>query len=454
MEPNRTVKRAKPPFNRDDADIILRSKDHVDFYLHRQFLTVASPFFTDLFSLKQPLTDDGQPHATLNGKRVPIIHLTETDLVLDSLFRILYPTEWSPGDILSMADTLGAARKYQIEYAERKLRGLLFDNLETEPMAVYAVACALGIEDTAAKAASTLRRQARIESVSLKLPYHPSMNGRVSAGQYHRLLQHCRCHTAVKTFIVHDPSPGSGKPKTAKDRKPDFIGGLKDLDDLQLFPPNILDVNPSGRIPSDIIVRSSDGHHFATHIFILRLASPMLSELVDSPDLPIVDDRPCLKLDVDGKVLRQVLERCYPYPPWSIQDLDALTAIADAAKKYKIIGLVNLARNCLVHVAETSSDALRAFCIAVFHGWREEAQKVGEIFGKLPNGTTYAYGPDAYRPEMELIPAWPYRCLLLYLRDCLNCLQRSDPAVLLSLMTLNQEVDEALSSAGTFDPGF
>ena len=83
------VRRARSPFNRDDADIVLRSSDDVDYQLHKQILSVASPFFKDMFSLQQPTIKEKEKLVILEGRNVPVIKVSEISYTLDSLFRII-----------------------------------------------------------------------------------------------------------------------------------------------------------------------------------------------------------------------------------------------------------------------------------------------------------------------------------------------------------------------------
>lgn len=47
---------AKAPFNRDDADVILRSSDGVHFHLYANILIISSIVFTDTFALAKGAT--------------------------------------------------------------------------------------------------------------------------------------------------------------------------------------------------------------------------------------------------------------------------------------------------------------------------------------------------------------------------------------------------------------
>jgi hypothetical protein len=72
------------PFDVPDANLIVRSSDHVDFRVHKPVLAVSSPFFKDLLSLPQP-----HDCKTVDG--LPMVHFSEDSELLNSLFSMLYP---------------------------------------------------------------------------------------------------------------------------------------------------------------------------------------------------------------------------------------------------------------------------------------------------------------------------------------------------------------------------
>ena len=72
------------PFDVPEANLILRSSDVVDFRVHKPLLAMASPFFKDLLSLPQPSDSE-----TVDG--LPMVQLSESSELLNSLVSILYP---------------------------------------------------------------------------------------------------------------------------------------------------------------------------------------------------------------------------------------------------------------------------------------------------------------------------------------------------------------------------
>ena len=72
------------PFDMPDASLIIRSSDLVDFRVHKSVLVMGSPFFKDLLSLPQPSDSE-----TVDG--IPVVQLSESSELLNSLVSILYP---------------------------------------------------------------------------------------------------------------------------------------------------------------------------------------------------------------------------------------------------------------------------------------------------------------------------------------------------------------------------
>ena len=75
-----------PPdtFDVPDANLIIRSSDLVNFRVHKPVLAMASPVFTDLFSLPQPSDDEA-----VDG--LPVVQLSEDSDLLKTLVSMLYP---------------------------------------------------------------------------------------------------------------------------------------------------------------------------------------------------------------------------------------------------------------------------------------------------------------------------------------------------------------------------
>ncbi|KAJ3787752.1 hypothetical protein GGU11DRAFT_266514 [Lentinula aff. detonsa] len=88
-------------FNTPDADVVIRSSDNVDFYLHKKNLECAT---------------GGFPPAETPSNLKDVVHLTETANILEMLFSCIYPRPFPSLEELDF-DTfmllVEAAEKYQ-----------------------------------------------------------------------------------------------------------------------------------------------------------------------------------------------------------------------------------------------------------------------------------------------------------------------------------------------------
>ena len=94
--------------NIPDANIILRSSDQVNFYVHRSLLSMSSPFFKDLLSLPQPPSD-----GLVDG--LPVIEVPEDAGLLNNLVSLLYPIRRvKPSSYEKVFALLSACQKYDM----------------------------------------------------------------------------------------------------------------------------------------------------------------------------------------------------------------------------------------------------------------------------------------------------------------------------------------------------
>ncbi|THH13775.1 hypothetical protein EW146_g6487 [Bondarzewia mesenterica] len=114
-----------PPFDDKDADIILRSSnhtkfrssDHTDFWVYKNILAKASPFFRDMFSLPQL----GAEPLDIKWAGVPVIPVEEEAITLGALLLLCYPVQDEfmrlSLDLSMLGSILRAARKYDMKCA-------------------------------------------------------------------------------------------------------------------------------------------------------------------------------------------------------------------------------------------------------------------------------------------------------------------------------------------------
>ncbi len=133
-EPKKSQKiRFVAPFNEDDADVIIRSKDNLHFRVHKLFLMKASPVFEGMFSL--PSGDESDPIQT--------VPFEEDGMTLSHLLRLCYPIA---GPQLATLETisplLDVCDKYQMYgIAEKLVSSELAKHTEENPLRAYILAC-------------------------------------------------------------------------------------------------------------------------------------------------------------------------------------------------------------------------------------------------------------------------------------------------------------------------
>ncbi|KAI9511497.1 hypothetical protein F5148DRAFT_327053 [Russula earlei] len=107
------------PFDRQDADLIIRSFDHVDFHVHKAILGTASVVFEDMFTAPGPSPGE-------QGQHIPVINLAEDSKTLYCLLTAIYPIDCSiPETLEDVLSLLIACQKYQMDSTLTCIRSLL-----------------------------------------------------------------------------------------------------------------------------------------------------------------------------------------------------------------------------------------------------------------------------------------------------------------------------------------
>ncbi|TFK84564.1 hypothetical protein K466DRAFT_665074 [Polyporus arcularius HHB13444] len=186
----------RAPFDDDDADIVFRSCDNVDFRLYRVIIAKASRVMHDMLTLPSDpsAADDASP---------PVVPLTETARTLEHVFRLCCPVEHPT--ITTLEDVhavLEAARKYEMPAVTANLRCVITRILSTEPLRVYAIAYMLEMEDVAREAARLL-----LDEPSFHVPAAPPPEFEVLPARaiyaVHAYRQEC-AEAALRLFDNHD----------------------------------------------------------------------------------------------------------------------------------------------------------------------------------------------------------------------------------------------------------
>ncbi|KZS90625.1 hypothetical protein SISNIDRAFT_457480 [Sistotremastrum niveocremeum HHB9708] len=136
-------------FAYDDANLILRSNDDVDFKVHRNILSLASAPMKDLIENPPALSKRRRTDAAQSP--LPIVSVDETEEDLDYLLRYVYPLSRLSNDSVEDLELgLRLVVRWGLEAAREELGSQLNNTsrIEEDPAKVYALAKEFGLEDT------------------------------------------------------------------------------------------------------------------------------------------------------------------------------------------------------------------------------------------------------------------------------------------------------------------
>jgi hypothetical protein len=193
------IKKAGPPFDDPEADVIIRSFDNIDFYVFKTLLSFSSSVFKDMFHVAQ-----GKPGDDELNDGLQVIHTDDSAETWRIFFRFVYPCCTAGPPMLKSLDEFSRvwefSRKYGITGAEKMIAAELIAPrfLEMNPMRVFALACQHGLELEARVAAKQ----------TLHLPIlgrpHVAELENMTASNHHRLQEyHLRCG-AVASKVARD----------------------------------------------------------------------------------------------------------------------------------------------------------------------------------------------------------------------------------------------------------
>lgn len=138
-----TTQIASAPLNKPGLDLVLRSSDHVNFFVRKAIIAEASSVFADMFAVAQ-----AEPTLGLDNMiravdvDLPVIELTEPSPALDYLLRFIYPV--ANPNVFKLQDALAvldAARRYVIGFVGAGVVGTLERLAEQQSLRAYALAC-------------------------------------------------------------------------------------------------------------------------------------------------------------------------------------------------------------------------------------------------------------------------------------------------------------------------
>jgi BTB/POZ domain len=192
-------------FDYPDADIILLSggiEGPNEFKVHRNILSVASPFFRDMFSL---------PQDPALGK-VQTLPMPESRQTLEALLCFVYPLPDPDLTTLEeVKDMLAVTTKYEFDSVTNALRHILLSPtfLHTSPVRVYAIACRFELDEEA-KIASRYTLNVNLLDVSLDGASDGAPEGVgedlkwITAFHYHQLMVLHKRRAAEAIRALHE----------------------------------------------------------------------------------------------------------------------------------------------------------------------------------------------------------------------------------------------------------
>jgi hypothetical protein len=163
-------------FRADNADVVIRAADALDFRVHKVILSLVSPFFKTMFTIPQPPTD--------TPGTLPHIDVSESAKTWEKILRTIYLMPIFVNNLDDLESLLLAATKYEMEFVinshKKKIENRRF--VQLEPLRLYALACTCGCDNQAkyvAKSAELLTVVRRSKGDDL--------NG-VTVASYRRLI--------------------------------------------------------------------------------------------------------------------------------------------------------------------------------------------------------------------------------------------------------------------------
>ncbi|KAF9820564.1 hypothetical protein IEO21_01267 [Rhodonia placenta] len=375
---------AESPFNRADADVTIRSSNAVDFRVHSNILVIASPFFESMFSFPQPC---------VSTDNLDVVEITEDSRTLDTILRICYPVLDPEINTLGLArSSLQAALKYDMQaaiiFCKRALQGFI----PAEPLRVYAIACLLGTETGARKAAIEAVSQGAVSG-----NYIAELE-ELPAGCYHRLLRYQRHRSLTDIRFTSPPRIPTELSGTAREQSV-----------ASSLTPEHNAPHPFDDVDADTMIVTSDDLHFHVHGGIVALASPVLKDILQHSSMRSATT---IRIDEDSATLTELLLPCYPFSRLVKPKIDILRPVLRAAEKYKMNRVIEFLRELWTTTLESSP--LRAFLLAVSVEWRDDA----EAAAKLLLQQDYTALEAGYTCDMETTSAGPYFRLLQYHKRC------------------------------------
>ncbi|TBU38733.1 hypothetical protein BD309DRAFT_971250 [Dichomitus squalens] len=186
------------------GDLILRSSDGVDFYVHGQRLGDVSPVFSGMISLPR--------NPSLPEREVVLV--SEASGIWERLLPMCYLHEVPAIALGDMRQLWEAGRKYGLVGVMGWIQALLSNSsyLHSDPFVVYSLACVFGMAPLARLAAKHTLRFPEVPDI----PEFAFINGRVV---YHLYVYRKKCGIAAQAAVTHKTKGRSYLPEWCTEMK-------------------------------------------------------------------------------------------------------------------------------------------------------------------------------------------------------------------------------------------
>ncbi|RPD64052.1 hypothetical protein L226DRAFT_569543 [Lentinus tigrinus ALCF2SS1-7] len=393
-----TPSKASHPFDDLSADIILRTPDLIDFYVHSPILSYASPVFSSMLSLPQP------GHAIRTEQ--PVVDVSEDSQALDRLLRLCYPMlKPELSELREIVPVLKAALKYEMEWPVLLLSKDLLGMVPSSPLKVWAAACRAGLEDVARAAASEIRRRVSTPNSGWVFPA-PALS-------------------VLAELLEDDTSLSNLQDISAGDyfRLREFLR-LPDTHAECILP----FVKPDTHVLLQCRDRESVQHR--AHGVVLALHSTLLGEQVAQAKVDHAGlngnnadtegtssgytELPLLQLDVSSDALASLLTICYDGPSGLPSSLTALATMLVASRDLGCSQLHSVI--AAQWEAAAQSSPLEAYFVAIQYCLKDQARAAAR---KAVEKSLTGW----YTSSMEDTSALAYHRLLVYYDACVRAVE-------------------------------
>lgn len=395
------IRTASSPFDRQDADLIIRTSDGVDFCVHAAVLSVASPVLDGILSTRMGMIMDP------DGRQV--LRLPEKSDTIEPLLKLCYPVLRPPlRSLRQIRDVLNAATSYDIQVIGEMLETRLVTYAEQFPLQVYAIACRNGLENTARTAAEYAVRKPFWETYHRDIEY-------ITAGAYWRLLAY---------YWDIEKKRNQNK----KNRRPRLLwkgseatSSLPSTKAPSPFPSSAslpFDESSDG----DVVLKSSDGVFFRTHKVILSLASPFFRDMFSLPQSGTPPDGtsngPIIPFTESSETIDTLLRVVYPDEDPDLKFVHEIEGVVEAAIKYDMSKCISIMRKKLILCA--SKEPIRVFMIACKNKLADVASAAAHLSLRRPILYSFELGSVVlpFSAALEDITAGSLFRLIEYQRQC------------------------------------